>query len=755
VKLFPFLFAVGLALWVIEVHAATVYWKSAEGEWKDAAQWGGALPGGRDIAEVEGNSHVRLGAAEVMASQLDVGAYHGGVAEMEMSEGALSLSKLLRIGEAPGSGGRFWQRGGEINALEICLGGANTGKPSEMPTTAEMEVSGGEIFTRHFTLGWAMGAKTTLRIVGSKAAPIAVLDYFWVGIRQPEMQPSEIAMEYVIDGDGVTPIVVWNKKSSVVALVDEACRSTCRLRVALKAAPPAGEIALLQLPKPCRGVFTDLPSGGAVRAEFGGRTYEWRINYAGGPAKTDVVLEDPHVIGANGERVPYTAAPLAKRRELSAAALEAAMRRRIARQEKEEPPMEASGPLAFPGATGFGAYAKGGRGGKVIAVTSLEDAGPGSLREALAAKGPRTVVFRVAGMLRLKSGLVIREPFVTVAGQTAPGDGIGLALDSSAHADTLVLNQTHDVVLRYLRMFSGKGPGPSKPDDGGDCISVYDSENFILDHCSTHFGTDETLSVTGASDRYTVQWCVIAEGLNYERHSMSSLLGGGRCTWSHNLFAHSGSRNPHFAGEPRCDFRNNVLYDWGITSGQGSFAQLNYAGNYLKPGPSTRQKPPLFLSAEATALPGSLYLAGNIMDAAPEVTRDNWLGTRHDRICGSTAPPPFAAAPVEEAATAYERVLAQAGASFPARDAADARVVADVRQGTGKIVETQEEAGGWPELRAATSEIIDTDGDGLPDEWERRHGLDSGNAADAQKETKGGCTWLERYLNELVEMKER
>jgi pectate lyase len=463
------------------------------------------------------------------------------------------------------------------------------------------------------------------------------------------------------------------------------------------------------------------------------------------------VLAKPQTVSSSGERSPYTAGQPGKAFEVTAADVDKGLRELITRETANEKPLDPAAPRAFPGAEGFGAFAKGGRGGRAIYVTNLDDSGPGSLRAAINAKGPRTILFRVGGVIRLKSALAVREPFVTIAGQTAPGDGICVRADNDIHADVFVLNNTHDVSVRFLRAQSGKSAGPARYDDGGDSISIYDSTDFIIDHCSAQFGTDETLSVTGAADRYTIQWSIVAEGLNYEKHSMASLLGGGRSTWQHNLFAHTGSRNPRFAGEPTCDFRNNVLYDWGGTAGAGGFTRLNYAGNFLRPGPSTRQKPPRFLEGEATALGSSLYAEGNVMDGSPEMTADNALGIAHEREVFSATPFAMVGLPAESAQAAFEHVLDGAGATVPGRDAADTRVIADVRARTGRIIESQEEVGGWPAYATVHTETpVDSDGDGIPDEWELKHGLDPHNPADAQASAGDGYTWLEKYLNELA-----
>jgi len=249
-----------------------------------------------------------------------------------------------------------------------------------------------------------------------------------------------------------------------------------------------------------------------------------------------------------------------------------------------------------------------------------------------------------------------------------------------------------------------------------------------------------------------VQWSIISEGLNYEKHSMASLLGGGRSTWHHNLFAHCGSRNPNFAGEPTCDFRNNVLYDWGATAGQGGFTQLNFAGNFLRPGPSTRQTARQFLTGGAMALRSSLHLSGNVMDGSPAITADNALGVDREGGVFSPTPLPMIGMPVDSAETALTRVLEGVGATLPKRDAADLRVIADVRERTGRIIESQDEVGGWPSYTTVRSGTLpEGEPDGIPDEWKTRHGLDPHKPVEAQAPPKDWYTWLEEYLNDLAE----
>ncbi|MGV3660894.1 MAG: pectate lyase family protein [Prosthecobacter sp.] len=733
-------------------HATAVspVWASGDGAWSDAARWGGALPDGTGVASIEGESHVRLSDGDVMLSRLNVGAYHNARSALTMSGGQFTASSLVLLGESAGTSGRLMHTGGDLRALEICVGGANLGPGTTPGTAGELEVRGGSILTRHLTFGWASGSTARLHIVGSKARPIAVLDYLWIGIRGVESPGSAVSFDYDIDAQGVTPIVMWHPTS--MTLIDSASRSTCRLNISLTAKPPVGDIPLIRLSKPCNGTFTDLPEGSAMRAEFGGQAYEWTLTYKGGASQCDIVLTQPQLLSADGkQRTAHTSGQPGKAFSFTADDVQSGLREMERRQTALLKPFEPKGLPAFPGAEGFGAHTPGGRGGKVLPVTNLDDSGPGSLRAALDAKGPRIVIFRVGGVIQLKSALVIREPFVTVAGQTAPGDGICLRTDSSTHADTLVLNGTHDVILRFLRVQNGKGPQPSHYDDGGDCISAYDSENFIIDHCSARWGCDEVLSVTGACDRYTVQWSILAEALNYNRHSMATILSGERCSWHHNLLAHNGSRNPLFAGGTRCDFRNNVLYNWGHTSGQGNFNQLNYAGNYLRPGPSTVQKPLNFVAPQAVALARSLHLAGNVMEGSQEITADNWLGAAFDRACASDTPFPMAPVRSESADLALPHVLAKAGATLPQRDAADTRVIADVQNHTGQIIASQQEVGGHPSYPPATTAVIDTDLDGLPDSWELSHTLNPANPGDASAPGPDGYTRIEKHLNELAE----
>lgn len=411
---------------------------------------------------------------------------------------------------------------------------------------------------------------------------------------------------------------------------------------------------------------------------------------------------------------------------------------------------------AFPGAEGAGATTPGGRGGRVLFVTTLADSGPGSLREACTVSGPRIVVFRVAGTIALRRPLIVTEPFLTIAGQSAPGEGICLRDSSFAIA-------THDVVVRHLRSRLG-----DESSQEADCIDLlHGARNCILDHCSATWSIDECLSTSGIDADCTIQWCLIGESLNRSKHAKgphgygSLARANGPMSWHHNLWIHNDARNPRLGDNygrdgksPTFDVRNNVIYDFGGTASgltQGKFA-VNYVGNYLRPGPSSRATKPITIGSPSELV---FYLRDNVVDGDAALTADNSQfftaveinGVRQVRVVDT----PFAMPPVTTvpAAEALDLVLATVGASRPVRDAVDARLVQHVRTRTGKIINSQREVGGWPELKGGPLPA-DADDDGLPDAWEKAHGLDPRNPADANRVLPSGYTAIEEYLNELA-----
>ena len=322
----------------------------------------------------------------------------------------------------------------------------------------------------------------------------------------------------------------------------------------------------------------------------------------------------------------------------------------------------AEGVLAFPGAEGFGAHTPGGRGGKVLLVTTLEDYAPGepvvegSLRAACEAKGKRIVVFRVAGLIDLKATLSIEEPFITIAGQSAPGDGVCLR-------NYACVVRTHDVIIRYLRCRPGDRMGVAL-----DALSTTSgARNVILDHCSASWGNDETLSVSGAGQTdITVQWCMITESMDSSHHEKGAhgygtlLRTDGNVTFHHNLYAHHRTRcpRPGTYGDPPgllLDFRNNVIYNWITVAGYTAedAARINYVGNYLKPGKASKNREQAFsIGGEST----TMYVTDNVLEGVDAT--DPWQLIRNAGEVHKRAEP-FAVAPVETegARAALEAVL--------------------------------------------------------------------------------------------------
>ena len=406
---------------------------------------------------------------------------------------------------------------------------------------------------------------------------------------------------------------------------------------------------------------------------------------------------------------------------------------------------------AFPGAQGFGAHTPGGRGGRVIPVTSLEAEGPGTLHDALRAKGPRIVVFRVGGAIQLVKDLAVTEPFVTVAGQTAPGDGICLR-----GAGLRV--RTHDVVIRHLRVRVGDHPVGGEPgnrDAIGVCSSSKKVYNVVIDHCSASWSMDECVSTWYAPTDITFQWCIISEALNDSLHEegphgygpLFGIRGDLRVTMHHCLIAHFTRRHPRIenrgTGEgdgTTVDFRNNVVYNhgkgtFGIIQGR---SKVNYVANTVKAGADSGDRPRTALSVGG----GKTYVEGNVLTASA-----SGLAPPPERF---RATAPFDAPPVttQPAREAYADVLRYAGVTLPVRDVIDDRVADEARNGTGRIIDSQEDVGGWPEYANAAAPP-DADGDGMPDAWERAHGLNPRHPGDGPVDADGDLyTNVEEYLND-------
>ena len=459
---------------------------------------------------------------------------------------------------------------------------------------------------------------------------------------------------------------------------------------------------------------------------------------------------------------------------------------------------------AFPGAEGGGMYSFGGRGGRAIVVTNLNDDGPGSFRAACEAAGPRIVIFNVAGIIRLTDRIRVRAPYITIAGNTAPGDGVCIA------GNTVEL-ETHDIVIRHMRFRRGAMDAADRNDAfGGNPVG-----NLMIDHVSASWGLDENMSMYRHMYRppgggpelklptvnVTIQHSIFSEALNTYHHAFGSTIGGLNSTFHRNLWANNTGRNPSVGMYGDFTFVNNVLFNYRhrtIDGGdQRSF--FNIINNYLKPGPGTPDSPVRFrlLKPESerskTVIDhfGRAHVAGNFVEGNPAISQDNWAGgvqpevralKRADVLAKIKAETPFAHAPltITNAEAALPYVLAHAGATLPVRDAVDQRVTAMVRDGkVGQaeatpadsararaagyaekwITELEEgvrvgfitnpaQVGGYPNYSGKP--YVDTDGDGLPDSWETAHGLNPKDATDALGDLNGdGYTNIEDFINGL------
>lgn len=423
------------------------------------------------------------------------------------------------------------------------------------------------------------------------------------------------------------------------------------------------------------------------------------------------------------------------------------------------PTVDAAEITAFPGALGAGRLTPGGRGGAVVRVTNLGDSGPGSLRAAVETEGPRTVVFDIGGTITLATPLRIREPFLTLAGQTAPGGGITL------RGQPLLIS-ADDVVIRYIRSRLGDEQGVET-----DAVTIDRGQRIILDHVSASWSVDETLSI-GSRDRVidavTVQWSIIAESLNLSTHSKGdhgygSLVRGNRgarFTFHHNLWAAHRARMPRPGNYltpdvdpvgPYFEFTNNVFYDWGqghagynSDRDPATISTYAFVANAYRRGPDSTGA--VIFEEESSA--AHAWFDANSVDGVTPA--DPW-----DPVTGDDAPgyrlaalPAWAMGATETADEAFASVLAGAGASR-VRDAVDTRIVAGVRDGTGRIINSQADVGGWPDLAPGTP-WTDSDADGMPDAWETAHGHDPAIADGADDRDGDGYTNLEDWLNSLA-----
>ncbi|HXS67680.1 MAG TPA: thrombospondin type 3 repeat-containing protein [Candidatus Polarisedimenticolia bacterium] len=454
--------------------------------------------------------------------------------------------------------------------------------------------------------------------------------------------------------------------------------------------------------------------------------------------------------------------------------------------------------LAFPTAEGYGRFARGGRGGRIIEVTNLKDYDaakgeaviPGSLRAAVEAQGPRTIIFRVSGVIHLKRSCAVHNPYCTIAGQTAPGDGICLADYSSGAYGT------HDVIIRYMRFRIGDSAHKAMDGAGlGGC------DDCIMDHCSISWSSDEGTSSRGAKN-ITFQRNIVAEALHHgphyrasdrsklETHAFAGSISGGIGSYHHNLLADCTDRNWSLAGGLNqsgkyagyLDIRNNVVYNWTARTTDGGVKALNYVNNYYKPhAPNPFVKWLLKLDPINPAWgTESYYMTGNVLEGFVN-ENDNWSAFQNGprvekevRVDHELYP---SCVKTQSAREAYTNVLANVGANFPKSDVVDLHIIKDVRDGTAEyigtrgptygdrpspnfpgIIDTQADdksAEGspdfpWPDYKTYNVPV-DSDHDGIPDAWEKAHGLNPNDPKDANADANGdGYTNLEKYLNSLV-----
>ncbi len=463
---------------------------------------------------------------------------------------------------------------------------------------------------------------------------------------------------------------------------------------------------------------------------------------------------------------------------------------------------------AFPGAEGGGKFSFGGRGGKVFVVTNLADSGPGTLREACEAAGPRIVIFNVAGIIHLKMPIFIEAPYITIDGHTAPGDGVCIA-------DNGLVDNAHDVVIRYLRLRRGN-------------LDVFNRHgvhygnpigNIILDHLSASWGQDQNLdtyrhmyqptnggpALKLPSVNVTIQWCITSEALNTYNHAFGGDWGGRNTGFHHNLFACNTGRNPSVAMTYDFNFVNNVLFNWRhrTIDGGDMHSRYNIINNYFKAGPAANPGPvayrvllPSATQKKPDMIPyfGKAYVAGNLVAGNEKVSADNWAGGVQFSDGGSKDDPttstneavkkliaevrvnhPFPMPPmtITSAKKAFEEVLNDAGAKLPDRDAVDQRVIEEVRTGKvwseGKeftpppmkglarnnvgtagngIITDPSQVGGYPEYLGEP--VKDLCPDGIPLSWKVKYHLDTNNVDLGQKDLLGdGYTVMDKYLDGL------
>ncbi|WP_411032143.1 hypothetical protein [Spongiimicrobium sp. 3-5] len=440
-------------------------------------------------------------------------------------------------------------------------------------------------------------------------------------------------------------------------------------------------------------------------------------------------------------------------------------------QQEEEPIAADDSPIdselkAFPGAEGFARYATGGRGGTVIEVTNLNDSGSGSLRSAINASGPRTVVFKVAGYITLNSTLDIDNGDITIAGQTAPGDGITIRRSSSMDQPAFWVT-SNNIIVRGIRVRSGRG---RSGETSGDNLTMTSGSDIIFDHCSFSWSTDELANPAGSS-RITFQNCIFSEALmdashGESGHSMGMLIGYGssEITIYNSIFAHNNQRNPLIGGGGNTgssfEIVNNVYYNYGefgTVLEEGNDIRANLINNYHIAGPDTKtNRYPILVDNSA-----KVYVRGNISDFRPSSSDAEWdavgnalqgsekMSTNSQKADAYDFP--LMSTATKSSSTLLKDVTTIAGAFI--RDDVDNRVISEIYSGSGNIIDDPSQVGGYPNLNSGTP-YVDSDGDGISDSWEISANLDPNNSSDGnQDRNNDGYTNLEEFLHNLAVQK--
>ncbi len=412
---------------------------------------------------------------------------------------------------------------------------------------------------------------------------------------------------------------------------------------------------------------------------------------------------------------------------------------------------------AFPSAQGYGAFTTGGRGGVVYHVRTLKDTNElGSLRYAINQKGARTIVFDVTGNIELQSPLEITNGDLTIAGQTAPGKGICIT-------NHPIIISADNIIMRFIKVRLG---------NDGTSLIVKNRHDIIIDHCSFSWARGSNVELFN-NRNLTMQWCIIAESLYYGSNTgIGARLGGYNATYHHNLFASNRTDNPHFVQSNNSklihldtiDFRNNILFNWATSTINGSTGTYNIVNNYYRPGPATNipSRSQIILMQDKDR-EDIAYVTGNFIESYPLQSNDNWMAVQPNTEYIKTSKNTlltrfeFEHDPVttQMPSTAFKNILEYSGASLN-RDNADTRIalfvdtyISDTKSGNG-IISTMEDVGGFENFKMLPP-VLDSDGDGISDDWEINNGLNPYDAGDGKLLAENGYTNLENYLNSLVQ----